>query len=311
MLPQVFIDGAEGTTGIEIRQCLESRRDLNLLQIRSDLRKNSDYKRKMYDQADVVVLCLPDEASREAVELSSTSRFLDASTAHRTSTDWVYGLPELGYGQREKISAARLVSNPGCYPTGFLLSIRPLVDVGILATNSLVRTHALSGYSGGGKKLIARYETQEPSTEESRPYATALQHKHLAEMQVYSGLEQPPLFEPMVGAFYRGMLVQTPLFGDELNDYSAPQTILDVYRERYAQEPFIRICDSETETSDGGFLSSQSCNGTNRVDLMAFGHDRQVSITARLDNLGKGAASAAVQNLNLMLGLPEETGLTT
>ena len=311
MPPQIFIDGAEGTTGIEIRQCLESRRDLSLLEIRADLRKDVDCKRQVYEQADVVVLCLPDEASREAVELSSTTRFLDASTAHRTSTDWVYGLPELNSGQREKIAAARLVSNPGCYPTGFLLSIRPLVDAGILASDSLVRTHALSGYSGGGKKLIAKYETKAAFTEESRPYATALQHKHLAEMQVYSGLDQSPLFEPMVGAFYRGMLVQTPLFADELSDYGAPETILDVYSERYAHESFIQICDSEMETSDGGFLSPQSCNGTNRVDLMVFGHDRQVSITARLDNLGKGAASAAVQNLNLMLGIPEETGLTS
>lgn len=311
MPPEVFIDGAEGTTGIELHQRLESRKDLNLLQIDPELRKNVDSKRQIYERADVVVLCLPDEAAREAVDLSSSTRFLDASTAHRTSADWIYGLPELAPAQREKISKARLVSNPGCYPTGFLLSIRPLVDAGILQTNCLVRTHALSGYSGGGKKLIDKYKTKESFREESRPYATSLQHKHLGEMQVYSGLNQPPLFEPTVGAFFRGMLVQTPLFASEMIGYSEPKTILDVYREKYSQEPFVRVCESEAEVVDGGFLSPQSCNGTNRIDLMAFGHADQVSITARLDNLGKGAAAAAVQNLNLMLGLPEETGLTT
>lgn len=310
MPPKVFIDGAEGTTGIELYQRLKSRSDLNLLEIKPDLRKNVDSKRKMYERADVVVLCLPDQASREAIGLSSATRFLDASTAHRTNADWTYGLPELGPSQRKKISKARLVSNPGCYPTGFLLSIRPLVDAGILRSNRLVRTHALSGFSGGGKKLIERYKTTESFREESRPYATSLQHKHISEMQVYSGLDQPPLFEPMVGAFYRGMLVQTPFFADELNGYSSPESILDVYCKKYALEPFVRVCELEAEISDGGYLSPQSCNGTNRIDLMAYGHAGQVSITARLDNLGKGAATAAVQNLNLMLELPEETGLT-
>ncbi|MCY3884413.1 MAG: N-acetyl-gamma-glutamyl-phosphate reductase [Gammaproteobacteria bacterium] len=310
MPPEVFIDGAEGTTGIELYKRLESRSDLNLLQIDPDLRKDIESKRQMYERADVVVLCLPDEAAREAIELSSSTRFLDASTAHRTSTDWIYGLPELAPAQRTKISNARLVSNPGCYPTGFLLSIRPLVDAGILPSNRLVRSHALSGYSGGGKKLIDKYKTRESFREESRPYATTLQHKHLAEMQFYSGLNQPPLFEPMVGAFFQGMLVQTPLFAAELNGYSDPETILDVYRDKYAQEPFIKVYETETAVAEGGYLSPQSCNGTNRIDLMAFGHSDQVSITARLDNLGKGAAAAAVQNLNLMLGLPEETGLT-
>lgn len=305
----VFIDGAEGTTGIELQQLLEHRTDLDLLQIEREERKNTRSKVQMYDRADVVVLCLPDEASREAVELSSSTRFLDASTAHRTNPRWIYGLPELSSDQRERISNARLVSNPGCYPTGFLLAIRPLVDAGIVPKKCLVRTHALSGYSGGGKKLIEKYKNQDSFREESRPYATNLQHKHLAEMQTYSGLESAPLFEPMVGPFYRGMLVQTPLFANELKGYREPESILDVYRQKYDREPFVRVGESEAEISDGGFLSPQTCNGTNRVDLMAFGHSEQVSIAARLDNLGKGAATAAVQNLNLMLGLPEETGL--
>ena len=310
MPPKVFIDGQEGTTGLVLHKELEHRRDIELVSIDPDLRKSPSAKREIYRQVDVVVLCLPDSAAREAVSLSGEARFLDASTAHRVDPDWAYGLPEMGSTQREKIARARRVSNPGCYPTGFLLTIKPLIESGMLSRNSLVRTHAVSGYSGGGKSLIQKYNASGRHNEESRPYALGLRHKHVAEMKLHANLERTPLFEPMVGGFYSGMLVQTPLFAEELAGYSGPTSVLDVYRKKYANEPFVRIYDAEQqEVLDAGFLSPQECNSSNRVELFAFGNDDQVSVTARLDNLGKGAALGAVQNLNLMLGLAEETGL--
>lgn len=310
MSAQVYIDGKEGTTGLLLHKELASRSDIEILSIDPALRKDPDAKREIFRQADVVVLCLPDAAAKEAVSLCNETRFLDASTAHRVNRDWAYGLPELVEGQREKIAGAQCVSNPGCYPTGFLLTMKPLIDEGLLPRSALVRTHAISGYSGGGKKLIGRYREQGRHQEEGRPYALTLQHKHVSEMQHYADLDQPPLFEPMVGGFYRGMLVQTPLFAKELEGYDGPESVLDAFRRKFEKEPFVKVCSSENQDLlDGGFLSPQDCNGTNHVELFAFGHDHQVTVTARLDNLGKGAALAAVQNLNLMLGLPEETGL--
>lgn len=310
MSAQVYIDGQEGTTGLLLHKELARRSDIDLLSIDPVLRKDPIAKKDIFRQADVVVLCLPDSAAREAVLLSEESRFLDASTAHRVKDGWVYGLPELRAGQRDKIARARRVSNPGCYPTGFLLTIGPLIDEGLLPRSTFVRTHAISGYSGGGKKLIGKYEEKGSHRTEGRPYALGLQHKHVAEMQAYSGLDSPPLFEPMVGGFYKGMLVQTPLFARELKGYSGPESVLDAFLRKYQNETFVKICSSEhPDLLEDGFLSPQECNGTNRVELFAFGHEHQVTVTARLDNLGKGAALAAVQNLNLMLGLPEETGL--
>ncbi len=310
MSAQVYIDGHEGTTGLLLHKELASRSDIDLLSIDPASRKDPIAKKDIFRQADVVVLCLPDPAAKEAVSLTAETKYLDASTAHRVKEGWVYGLPELGAGQRDKIARARCVSNPGCYPTGFLLSIRPLIDEGLLPCSALVRTHAISGYSGGGKKLIGRYEEKGSHQTEGRPYALGLQHKHVAEMHAYSGLDNPPLFEPMVGGFYKGMLVQTPLFAQELKGYSGPESVLDAFRRKYETEPFVKICSSEhPDVLDNGFLSPQECNGSNRVELFAFGHEHQVTVIARLDNLGKGAALAAVQNLNLMLGLPEETGL--
>ncbi len=308
---QVFIDGQEGTTGLELQKRLQERSDIELLAVDPQLRKDVATKRAIYDHADLVVLCLPDEAAKEAVSLNSKARFLDASTAHRTHSEWVYGLPELNSNQRQAIADAQYVSNPGCYPTGFILSVRPLVDAGILSPNVLVRTHSVSGFSGGGKTLISKYEESGTHLNEARPYALGLKHKHVSEMQRYAGLTHAPLFEPMVAGFYRGMLVRTPLFASELNGYNNPETILSVYRERFEDEPFVEICNGNDETeANGGFLTALGCNESNRVELMAFGHEEQVSVTARLDNLGKGAAMAAIQNLNLMLGLPEQTGLS-
>ena len=307
----IFIDGQEGTTGLEIYQKLECRSGLELLEIDSEHRKNPAQKRSLYEQADVVVLCLPDDAAKEAVALTRNTRFLDASTAHRTHPDWTYGLPELCRTQRPKIENADRVSNPGCYPTGFILLVRPLIDSQLLEPSAQIKVHALSGYSGGGKKLIAKYKNSNSAGFEVAPYGMSLAHKHLPEMQHYSGLNQAPLFEPTVGAFYKGMLVQIPLFTNEFMRETSPEQLVDIYQESYANEQFIKVHRYPADNAlEDGFLSAQTTNDTNRVEILVFGREDQVVLTARLDNLGKGASSAAVQNLNLMLKLEEGEGLT-
>ena len=296
---RIFIDGQAGTTGLEITERLTTRDDIELLSIDNEQRKRPETRRECFESADVVVLCLPDDAAREATKLSETTRFIDASTAHRVHDKWVYGLPELTPGQRNAIRESRLVSNPGCYATGFVLSIRPLVDENIVSKNTLIRTHALSGYSGGGRQLIEKYSRIVEDERPTRPYAFNLSHKHLPEMQRYAGLDFAPFFMPSVGNFFQGMLVQTPLF------------LHEIYQNRYADEPFVRVIESPFDNElDEGYLSPTACNGSNRIDLMVFGRDQQILVVARLDNLGKGAAGAAVQNLNLMLGREESSGIS-
>ena len=308
---RIFIDGQAGTTGLEITERLAARDDIELLSIDTQRRKQSEARHECFESADVVILCLPDDAAREAVTLSETARFIDASSAHRVQDNWVYGLPELTPGQRNAIRESRLVSNPGCYATGFVLSIRPLVDENVISKNALIRTHALSGYSGGGRRLIANYSQAVEDEHPTRPYAFSLSHKHLPEMQHYAGLELAPFFMPSVGNFFQGMLVQTPLFMRELNLLVQPKDLVEIYQNRYADEPFVRVVEAPVENElDEGFLSPTACNGSNRIDLMVFGRDEQILVVARLDNLGKGAAGAAVQNLNLMLGRKESTGIS-
>ena len=308
---RIFIDGQAGTTGLEITERLTPRDDIELLSIDHEQRKRPETRRECFESADVVVLCLPDDAAREATKLSETTRFIDASTAHRVHDKWVYGLPELTPGQRNAIRESRLVSNPGCYATGFVLSIRPLVDENIVSKNTLIRTHALSGYSGGGRQLIEKYSRVVEDEQPTRPYAFNLSHKHLPEMQRYAGLDFAPFFMPSVGNFFQGMLVQTPLFLHELNRSVQPKDLVEIYQNRYADEPFVRVIESPFDNElDEGYLSPTACNGSNRIDLMVFGRDQQILVVARLDNLGKGAAGAAVQNLNLMLGREESSGIS-
>ena len=308
---KIFIDGQAGTTGLEITERLEGRDDIELLSIDTEQRKRPEARRECFESADLVVLCLPDDAARDAVTLSNTTRFIDASTTHRVHDKWVYGLPELTPSQRDSIRASRLVSNPGCYATGFLLSIRPLVDEHIISSNALIRTHALSGYSGGGRQLIEKYSRAVTSEQPTRPYALNLSHKHVPEMQHYARLELAPFFMPSVGNFFQGMLVQTPLFRQEIKRSIRPKDLIEIYQKRYANEPFVRVVEAPFENElDEDFLSPTACNGTNRIDLMVFGHDEQILVVARLDNLGKGAGGAAVQNLNLMLGREESSGIS-
>ena len=308
---RIFIDGQAGTTGLEITERLTTRDDIELLSIDHEQRKRPETRRECFESADVVVLCLPDDAAREATKLSETTRFIDASTAHRVDDRWAYGLPELTPDQRNAIRESRLVSNPGCYATGFVLSIRPLVDENIVSKNTLIRTHAVSGYSGGGRKLIEQYSRAVEDEQPTRPYAFNLSHKHVPEMQRYAGLNIAPFFMPSVGNFFQGMLVQTPLFLQELNRSVQPKDLVEIYQNRYAGEPFVRVIEAPFDNElDEGYLSPTACNGSNRIDLMVFGRDQQILVVARLDNLGKGAAGAAVQNLNLMLGREESSGIS-
>lgn len=311
---RVFIDGQEGTTGLEIHERLSSRRDLEIVKIDPERRKDADARRACIDAADVTVLCLPDAASKEAVALASNprSRFIDASTAHRTAPGWVYGLPELAPGQRDAIRTARYVANPGCHATGFAALVRPLVDAGVIAPDYPIFAQSITGYSGGGKKLIQSYrDGDEVLTTPPRPYALGLAHKHLPEMRVVSGLIHPPFFVPVLGRFYRGMLVSVPLEVRALARKTSPAEVHALFSERYAGEPFIKVIplDATGLLDDGTMLSPLGCNDTNRLEIFVFGHAGQVLVTARLDNLGKGASGAAVQNLNLMIGAEETTGL--
>lgn len=301
---RVFIDGQEGTTGLEIFELLSGRDDISLVPVDDRFRKDSDYKRERYNEADVVVLCLPDLAAREAVSLMPEARFLDASTVHRTDHNWVYGLPELAPQTRKAIATAQYVSNPGCYPTGFLLAARPLVDQGIVSHSYRFQVHAVSGYSGGGKKLISQYDAQRDQLMDTRIYGLSLNHKHLPEMQCHAGLEHVPFFLPSVGPFYRGMVVKFALTNTGADSVTA------AWASKYEHEPFIRVLPTGGgDALEDGFLSAELCNHTNRVDLLVSSNGDDAVVCAVLDNLGKGAASAAVQNLNLMLGIEESTNL--
>ncbi len=318
---KVFIDGQEGTTGLEIKDRLTGRSDIELLEIPGDKRKDIQVKKAFINGADLVILCLPDAVARESVALADngSTRFIDASTAHRTHPDWVYGLPEMSPdpdqkgNQAEKIFNARFVANPGCYPTGFILMVRPLVGQGILPPDYPATVHAVSGYSGGGKKLIQVHESRDEGIMEelaSRPYGFSLTHKHVPEMQAYTGLSHAPVFTPGVGNFYKGMLVHLPLFPRLFNTRIDADKLRAVLGNVYAQEKFVRVMEAPTDHYlDQGFLSPLGCNDTNRVEIFVAGHDDQILVTARLDNLGKGASGAAVQNLNIMLGMDPGTGL--
>ncbi len=312
----VFIDGQEGTTGLGIQERLAARGDLTLLEISRENRKDPATKRTVMAEADVVILCLPDAAALEMASLAEGlgTRIIDASTAHRTAPGWTYGLPELTPDQRQEIQTARFVANPGCYPTGFLLAARPLVDAGVLAPDYPVTVHAQSGFSGGGKKLIQAFAEHDHGGASPdwavRPYALTFAHKHVPEMQTFAKLSRRPIFCPEVGNYYQGMLVSVPLHGDLLSRRVRPVDVRAILTERYSREKFVRVVpEGAGEGLHDGYLSPTACNGTNVVELFVFGNDEQILVVARLDNLGKGASGAAVQNLNLMLGLDESSGL--
>ena len=315
MSARIFIDGAAGTTGLEIRERLAGRFDLSLVELSDSDRKTLRARAQVLNEVDIAVLCLPDDAAREAIRLIENPdvRVLDASSAHRAAEDWIYGFPELERGQRERIAMARRVSNPGCYPTGFLALVRPLVRAGLVPPDFPVTVNAVSGYSGGGRAMIAAFEdVSSPAYTETvvRAYGLTLAHKHLGEMHAHSGLARPPVFAPSVGRFYRGMLVEVPLALWALPKAPLVADVQTVLREAYAGEPLIEVAGLD-ETLGLTSLDAELLKHSNGMKLFVFGNDRtqQARLVATLDNLGKGASGAAVQNLNLMLGIAETTAL--
>lgn len=305
MTHTVFIDGAAGTTGLEILERLSPRAEFNLLILDDEQRKSAGARRDAYHAADFAVLCLPDEAAVEAVALAEGSnvRIIDASSAHRTAPGWTYGFPELT--GRGKVAAAARVTNPGCYPTGFLALLAPLIRKGLLPSAWPYTCHAVSGYSGGGKAMIARFE--EDGDIAFRDYGLSMGHKHVPEMQEYAGLKHPPLFAPAVVAAHRGMLVEVPLHLAQMERAAPTDGLRDCLIDFYGQSPVVRV---HTETPDELLLRC-SAQPSDRLDLYVYGSrdGSQARLVARLDNLGKGASGAAVQSLNLMAGLDETAGL--
>jgi N-acetyl-gamma-glutamyl-phosphate reductase len=314
---KVFIDGRHGTTGLKIDERLAGRSDIQILSIPEDKRKDSAVKAEYINAADIVFLCLPDAASRESVALlapgNTHTHFLDASTAHRTDPNWVYGLPEL-HGQRERIRASQRIAVPGCHASGFILSVAPLVAAGLLQKDYPLNAYSLTGYTGGGKEMIASYEqpaSLSQSMKSPRMYALGLAHKHLPEMAAVCALTHRPLFTPIVGDFAQGMLVSVPLLPRLLAGKSTPETVHACLREYYSGEDCVKVMPlGGGEGLDAGFLSATACNDTNRAELFVFGHAEQILLVSRFDNLGKGASGAAVQCMNILLGVAELTSLT-
>ena len=309
MTHTIFIDGEAGTTGLEIRERLEARSDLELILL-GDRRRDVEARREALNAADAVILCLPDEAAKEAVAMIGNPkvRVIDASTAYRVDPTWTYGFAEMTAEQRERIAGATRVSNPGCYPTGFIGLVRPLVSAGIIPAGWPVTVNAVSGYSGGGKAMIAEFEAGGAGA--FRAYGLSLKHKHVPEMTRHTGLERPVLFAPAVGAYRQGMLVEVPLQLAALPSSPSVEVVHGALVEAYAGSRFVEVVGLEESEAMTG-IDPEGLNGTNRMRLHVFG-DRdggQARLVALLDNLGKGASGAAVQNLNLMLGLDEGTGL--
>lgn len=308
--PKIYIDGKEGTTGLQIYERLGERDDIELLLIDEEKRKDVEERRRLLNAADLVFLCLPDAAAREAASLvtNGDTRIVDCSTAHRTAEGWAYGFPEL-HGQREKVKTAKRVANPGCYATGFLSLVRPLVEMGALDPEAYVTCHALSGYTGAGKKAIAQYTgpDREQELDSPRHYAVTLAHKHIPEMTAVSGLTRKPIFMPMICDFPQGMTVSVPLFADQLKQAGSIKELRALYGEYYKGSTVVELRPADAPSC--GFIGSNNLAGKDTLQIFVNGNEEQLMLTARLDNLGKGASGAAVQNMNLMLGFGETKGL--
>ena len=305
-MTKVFIDGSAGTTGLRIRERLASRQDISLIKLPEELRKDADARRDAIHDADIVFLCLPDAAAMEAVALAgdAETKIIDTSTAHRVDPDWVYGFPELS-GQREMLAGSSRIANPGCQASGFVALVAPLVESGILPASAALSSFSLTGYSGGGKKMIAEYEApgRSPLLKGPRQYALTQQHKHLKEMVKVCALESAPVFCPIVGDFYSGMEVTVPLFAGDIK--GTAEDIRALYRSYYAGG-LVRYAE---EADADGLLSAAAFSGRDDMSVSVFGNEERILLVSRFDNLGKGASGAAIQNMNILLGVDETTGL--
>ena len=312
-MAKVFIDGQEGTTGLNIARRLNGREDIWLIPIEDALRKDVNERRQKMQEADVAILCLPDEAAREAVRLAEglPVRILDASTAHRTQSGWAYGFPELSLEHREAVIKGSRVSVPGCHASGFAALVYPLIKAGVLPNDYPIVCHSVTGYSGGGKKMIAEYQAPDRSFTFNSPrqYALTQAHKHLTEMQKVSGLVYAPFFNPIVADFYSGMAVSVPLHARLLNKKIIRRELHELYSAHYQGEKLIRVLPLEAGEEMGGYLAANALADMDYMEIMICGNDDRQLVIARFDNLGKGASGAAVQCLNLMLGAEECSGL--
>ncbi len=305
---QVFIDGSAGTTGLRIREMLEKRQDVSLITLPESLRKDVSARKDALNSADVAFLCLPDDAAREAAALveNKDTVVIDASTAHRTHPEWAYGFPELSAQHRTRIRSGKRIANPGCYASGFIALVYPLIRAGVVAPDYPFVCHAVSGYSGAGKKGIAEYEAADRPAGYDTPrlYALSLMHKHLPEMKEVCGLARTPVFNPYVCDYYCGMTVSVPLFVDLMKMPLGAEQLEELYRAHYAGQRFVWVGKEPS-----GYVSANTLNGTNGLEILVNGNTERILLTARLDNLGKGASGAAIQNMNLALGLDEGVSL--
>ena len=308
---KVFVDGQEGTTGLQINEYLARRADIEVLKIDAEKRKDLGERQRLINASDVTFLCLPDDAAKESVALVDNPKtcIIDASTAHRVNPAWAFGLPELEQQQRARIRASKRIANPGCHATAFILALKPLVAAGLLPADTQIAANSITGYSGGGKKMIEHYQSPQ-RIEAPRPYALGLAHKHLPEMSAYAGLSVAPIFQPIVGPFYKGLAVTAYLHPSQFARKATPTDVQKILADYYAGETFIRVAPVDLEANtEGGFFNVEANNNTNRVDLFVFGNEERLLVVGRLDNLGKGASGAAVQSMNVHLGVEETLGL--
>ena len=310
---KIFIDGSEGTTGLRIYERFENRDDIELIKIDPELRKDPKARAECINNSDITFLCLPDAASMESVSLVENDNvtIIDTSTAHRVNPDWTYGFPELKKGQREAIKNSKRIAVPGCYATGFISLAHPLIESGLMSKDYPVSSFALSGYSGAGKKAIAVYESDEKPYEFNSPreYALTQQHKHLKEMKAISGLSKTPLFSPVVDDYYAGMFVTIQLYADMLNGVVIPEQVHDMFAKYYEGERFIHVMPYGAEAETNGFIGANAIAGYDDLQIFVTGNDERILVTSRFDNLGKGASGAAVQCMNIHMGIDETTGL--
>ena len=313
MKKKVFIDGKAGTTGLKIFERLGKRDDIEIMLIDDDKRKDNNERARLINSSDFTFLCLPDAAAKEAVSLCTNPdvRIIDASTAHRTNPDWDYGFPELSEKHRENIRNSKRVANPGCYASGFISLVYPLVKAGVLPEDYPLTAHAVSGYSGGGNKMIEILEGDKPKDCYSpRQYALSQAHKHIPEMQAVTGLKYKPMFNPIVDDYYNGMVVTVPLVSRCLTKNYTPADIHEIMSAHYAGQHFVKVMElGGTETLPDGFLAANTLADTNNMQIFVCGNDEQILLCSRFDNLGKGASGAAVQCMNIMMGIDEATGL--